>query len=222
MYLDSRLSAVAELVREGSRFADIGTDHAYLPTYLLLNKKIEYAYCSDLRVGPLKNAEETVKKYGLLDKVTLRLSDGLKGYKAGEVNEIAVAGMGGMLISEFIDDTPWLKDKEMHLILQPMTHSEDTRIALYRNGFYIDKEVAIKDGDKLYIIISAFYSGECKELSNASAVIGKLNQNTDEISKEYLQSLLKKYSIKLEALKNANKDFADIENIVKELTKCLQ
>lgn len=222
MYLDSRLSAVAELVREGSRFADIGTDHAYLPTYLLLNQKIEYAYCSDLRVGPLKNAEETVKKYGLLDKVTLRLSDGLKGYKAGEVNEIAVAGMGGMLISEFIDDTPWLKDKEMHLILQPMTHSEDTRIALYRNGFYIDKEVAIKDGAKLYIIISAFYSGECKELSNASAVIGKLNQNTDEISKEYLQSLLKKYSIKLEALKNANKDFADIENIVKELTKCLQ
>ena len=222
MYLDSRLSAVADLVREGSRFADVGTDHAYLPTYLLLNQKIEYAYCSDLRVGPLKNAEETVKKYGLLDKVTLRLSDGLKGYKAGEVNEIAVAGMGGKLIAEFIDNTPWLKTQDMHLILQPMTHSEDTRMALYRNGFYIDKEVAVKDGDKLYIVISVFYSGECKELSNASAVIGKLNQNTDEISKEYLQSLLKKYSIKLEALKNANKDFADVENITRELTKCLQ
>ena len=79
--LDSRLSAVADLVRSGTRFADVGTDHAYLPAFLLMGGKIEYAVCSDLRKGPLKNAEETVKKYGVSDKVDLRLSDGLDAYR---------------------------------------------------------------------------------------------------------------------------------------------
>lgn len=222
MYLDSRLLAVADLVRQGSRFADIGTDHAYLPAYLLLNNRIEYAVCSDLRVGPLKNAEETIKKYSLENKVNLRISDGLQGYRDGEVNEIAVAGMGGMLIAEFIESTPWLKNKDMHLILQPMTHSEDTRKALYNNGFFIDKEVVVKDKNKLYVVISAFYNGEFKAITTANALIGELHKNTDNNSKEYLKSLLKKYTIKLEALKKTNKDFSDIEIIVKELTKCLQ
>lgn len=222
MYLDGRLSAAADLVRSGTRFADVGTDHAYLPVYLLQNGKIEYAVCSDLRKGPLKNAEETVKKYGVADKVDLRLSDGLDAYKDGEVNEIAVAGMGGLLISEFIERTDWLKNPDVHLILQPMTHAEDLRKTLYQNGFYIDKEIAVKDGDKLYIIISAYYNGCPKSPAVSECVIGELYKNTDPVSREYLGSLLKKYTVKYEMLKKAEKDFEEIEAIVKELEKCLK
>lgn len=222
MFLDARLSAVAEMVRSGTRFADIGTDHAYLPAYLLLEGKIQYAVCSDLRKGPLKNAEETVQKYGLLDKVDLRLSDGLDNFKNGEVNEIAVAGMGGLLISEFIERTDWLKNSDVHLILQPMTHAEDLRKILYQNGFYIEKEVAVKDKDKFYIILSAYYNATPKNLTDFECIIGEISKNTDSVSKEYIASLLKKYTVKCEMLKKAEKDFAETEKIVKELEKCLK
>lgn len=220
--LDSRLSAVADLVRSGTRFADVGTDHAYLPTFLLMGGKIEYAVCSDLRKGPLKNAEETVKKYGVADKVDLRLSDGLDAYSDGEVNEIAIAGMGGLLISEFIERTEWLKTPDIHLILQPMTHAEDLRKTLYENGFYIDKEIAVKDGDKLYIIISAYFSGAVETRTAFECVIGEIYKNTDPVSKEYLDSLLKKYTVKYEMLKKAGKDYCETELVVKELRQCLK
>lgn len=220
--LDSRLSAVADLVRSGTRFADVGTDHAYLPVSLLRKGKIEYAVCSDLRKGPLKNAEETVNKYGVADKVDLRLSDGLDAYRQGEVNEIAIAGMGGLLISEFIERTEWLKTLDIHLILQPMTHAEDLRKTLYKNGFYIDKEVAVKDSDKLYIIISAYFSGAVETRTVPECVIGEIYKNTDPVSKEYLESLLKKYTVKYEMLKNAGKDYHEAELIVKELEKWLK
>lgn len=220
--LDSRLSAVADLVRSGTRFADVGTDHAYLPVSLLKKGKIEYAVCSDLRKGPLKNAEETVNKYSVADKVDLRLSDGLDAYRQGEVNEIAIAGMGGLLISEFIERTKWLKTPDIHLILQPMTHAEDLRKTLYKNGFYIDKEVAVKDSDKLYIIISAYFGGVAETRTAPECVIGEIYKNTDPVSKEYLESLLKKYTVKYEMLKKAEKDFTEAELIVKELEKWLK
>lgn len=220
--LDSRLSAVADLVRSGTRFADVGTDHAYLPTFLLMGGKIEYAVCSDLRKGPLKNAEETVKKYGVADKVDLRLSDGLDAYSDGEVNEIAIAGMGGLLISEFIERTEWLKNTDIHLILQPMTHAEDLRKTLYENGFYIDKEIAVKDGDKLYIVISVYFCGVTEPHTFSECVIGEIYKNSDPDSKEYLKALLKKYSIKYEMLKKAGKDYCETELVVKELRQCLK
>ena len=102
MKLDSRLMAIANLVRKDKIFADIGTDHAYLPVYLVENGIINKAIAADLRIGPLENAKLAVDSYNYSDKIELRLSDGLDNFKANEVEEIAVAGMGGLLISSFI------------------------------------------------------------------------------------------------------------------------
>ena len=139
MKLDSRLMAIANLVRENKVFADIGTDHAYLPVYLVENGKIQKAIAADLRVGPLENARDAVVSYGFTEQIELRLSDGLDNFKDNEVEEIAVAGMGGLLISQFIERTEWLKNEDIHLILQPMTHIEELRKTLFDNGFIIDK-----------------------------------------------------------------------------------
>lgn len=219
MQLDKRLSAVAGLVRKGTRFADIGTDHAYLPVYLIKNGILDRAIAADLRKGPLENARETAQIYSLTEKIQLRLSDGLDNFTVGEVNEIAIAGMGGLLIAQFVERTEWLKNSDIHLILQPMTHAEELRKSLFDNSFQIDKEVAVQDKDKLYIIISAYYCGEKIDYSDFDLIVGKLPLNNDETSNIYLNHIYEKYNKKLIALKSADKDCAELEITVGELKK---
>jgi tRNA (adenine22-N1)-methyltransferase len=222
MQLDSRLSAVAGLVRKNKTFADIGTDHAYRPVYLVENHIINNAIAADLRKGPLENAKETVVAHNLSDKISLRLSDGLDNFNENEVQEIAVAGMGGLLIAEFIERTEWLKNKDIHLILQPMTHAEELRKTLFDNGFIIDCEKVAVDGDKLYIIISAYYNGIATVYNNLDLIVGRLPLNQDENSLKYLNHLFDKYNKKLVALKNADKECTQLEKIVEELKKWQQ
>lgn len=222
MKLDSRLMAIANLVRKDKIFADIGTDHAYLPVYLVEKGVIKKAIAADLRVGPLENAKLAVDSYNYSDKIELRLSDGLDNFKANEVEEIAVAGMGGLLISSFIERTDWLKKSDIHLILQPMTHAEELRKALFDNGFIIDNEVVAEDGDKLYIIISAYYYGDATSYTDFDLIVGRLPLNKDTLSIKYLSKIFEKYNKKLIALKKANKDCDDLEKLVGELSKWQQ
>ncbi len=222
MKLDSRLMAIAHLVRKDKVFADIGTDHAYLPVYLVENGITKKAIAADLRVGPLENAKEAVVSYGYSEQIELRLSDGLDNFKENEVEEIAVAGMGGLLISSFIERTKWLKNNDVHLILQPMTHIEELRKTLFDNGFIIDNEVVAEDGDKLYIIISAYYYSDATAYTDLDLIVGRLPINQDELSKKYLAKIYTKYNKKLVALKKANKECYDLEKIVGELSKWQQ
>ena len=222
MKLDSRLMAIANLVRKDKVFADIGTDHAYLPVYLVEKGIINKAIAADLRVGPLDNAKETVVSYDFTKQIELRLSDGLDNFKENEVEEIAVAGMGGLLISSFIERTKWLKNSDIHLILQPMTHIEELRKTLFDNGFSIDNEVVAEDGDKLYIIISAYYYGGATAYNDLDLILGRLPLNQEDLSKKYLAKTFIKYNKKLTALKNANKECNDLEKLVGELSKWQQ
>ncbi|MBR0394184.1 MAG: SAM-dependent methyltransferase, partial [Alistipes sp.] len=112
--LDSRLSAVAELVREGKTVADIGTDHAYLLAYLLQQGKIKNGIAADLRKGPLENARKTLIESGELDKVRLVLSNGLDELSEGDCEDIVIAGMGGILIKEILERTPWVYNEDIH------------------------------------------------------------------------------------------------------------
>ncbi len=222
MQLDKRLSAVANLVRKNMNFADIGTDHAYLPVYLIENCIIDKAIAADLRKGPLENARETVQEHNLDDKIELRLSDGLDNFKENEVNEIAVAGMGGLLISRFIERTEWLKNNDVHLILQPMTHVEELRKTLFDNGYVIEKELVAEDSNKLYIILSVYYYGDATAYTDLDLIVGRLPVNQDDLSKKYLGKIYEKYNKKLLALKKAHKECDDLEKIVEELSKWQQ
>ena len=183
---------------------------------------INRAIAADLRVGPLDNAKDTVVSYGFTDKIELRLSDGLDNFKENEVQEIAVAGMGGLLISSFIDRTEWLKNSDIHLILQPMTHIEELRKSLFDNGFIINNELVAEDGDKLYIIISTYYYGDATAYTDLDLIVGRLPLNKDDLSKKYLAKIYTKYNKKLIALNKANKECEDLEKIVGELSKWQQ
>ena len=222
MKLDSRLMSIANLVRKDRVFADIGTDHAYLPVYLVENGIISKAIAADLRVGPLENAKYAVVSYGFTEQIELRLSDGFDNFKENEVEEIAVAGMGGLLISQFIERTGWLKNENIHLILQPMTHVEELRKTLFDNGFIIDKEVVAEDGDKLYIILSAYYYADETAYTDFDLIVGKLPHNDDELSKKYLAKIYDKHNKKLIALQKADKDCSELEKLVGELKQWQQ
>ena len=222
MKLDSRLMAIANLVRKDRVFADIGTDHAYLPVYLVENGIISKAIAADLRVGRLENDKDAVVSYGFTEQIQLRLSDGLDNFKENEVEEIAVAGMGGLLISQFVERTGWLKNENIHLILQPMTHVEELRKTLFDNGFIIDKEVVAEDGHKLYIILSAYYYADATAYTDFDLIVGKLPHNDDELSKKYLAKIYDKHNKKLIALQKADKDCSELEKLVGELKQWQQ
>mgnify|MGYP000340951270 CR=1 FL=1 len=106
MELSKRLRAVAELVSPGYRVADIGTDHAYVPIWLVKEGKAPYALAMDVNEGPLQRADEHIREYGLENQIRTRRSDGLKELNPYEADSMIAAGMGGALIIQILEKSP--------------------------------------------------------------------------------------------------------------------
>ena len=170
--LDSRLLSAARFVRQGAVFADIGTDHAHLPIFLLKQKKISRAILSDINRGPLDSAKDNVIEAGLLPLVELRLTDGARELSGLGITDVAVCGMGGELIARIISDALWLLDGSVRLILQPMTKVAHLRRALASLGFMIDAEAHSEADGKNYVTICAHFDGTEREIDDVEAEIG--------------------------------------------------
>ncbi len=215
--LTPRLSAAASLVRGGGIIADIGSDHGYLPIYLLQSGKVTGAVAADIGKMPLKNAENSIKLYGLQDRIQLRLSDGLCQFSENEVDEIVFAGMGGTLIAEKLAETPWIKNKKLHFVFQPQSRAEDLRQFLFENGFTINEELATHEGRRIYIAFDASYTGEIFGFDYADTFIGKL-PHTEDAHKHLthqLSRLKEKHDafVKCERVEEANALFETIQKI---------
>ena len=211
--LDDRLSAVAGLVRKGKRVADIGTDHGYLVAYLVENGICPCGIAADLRKGPLENARQTVIQQGLSEKIELILSDGLEKIPEDSSDDIVIAGMGGNLIAEILEKAPWVKDKRMHIIAQPMTHAEVLRQWFVDNGFEISSEKTATDGRRYYCIISAEYTGKSIKHNASYIYTGEIKPASDTDIK-YLQKILTALTKKYDALMSANKEDNDNLRII--------
>ncbi len=172
MKLDARLFAIAEQVRRGVTVYDVGTDHAYLPVYLLQQRIVPHAVASDVAEGPLASAKETVLHAGLGNRMETILSDGLAEITLFPPCDVVIAGMGGDLMVQILSKKPAIKDKTVHLILQPMTKQENLRHYLATNGFFIDSELVAEAG-KLYEILCCHYTGEPYALTPAELHVGR-------------------------------------------------
>lgn len=159
LVLTNRLQTAAELVRQDRKTVDVGTDHGYLPAFLVMGGITDNVTASDIGSGPLENTKKTIEKYNLEGKIATVQSDGLEKIDR-DTEEIIICGMGGTLIAEILTKAAWIKHKSIHLVLQPMTHSYDVRKFLCENGFYIDTEKFCTDDGRDYVVISAFYDGE--------------------------------------------------------------
>lgn len=170
--LNDRLLSAASLVRQGAVFADIGTDHAYLPIFLLSEGRIGRAVATDINAGPLSSAERNVAEAGYTHLVEFRLTDGAASLADLGITDYAICGMGGELIAEIISHAPHLFDKNIRLILQPMSRQDVLRRYLVANGFDIKREIYSSDAGKYYTCILAEYTGIQLEISDREAVLG--------------------------------------------------
>ena len=173
--LDARLATAFDFVRPGAVVGDIGTDHAYLPAALILFGRAASGVAADLHAGPLVHAAETVARYGLADKITLRKTDGLHGLENAGLTDILIFGMGGELMMRIIGEAPFLYAPEIRLILQPMTKHAELRRWLCANGFAIRGERMAQAAGKIYQTICAEYTGGQLSLSPLEAEFGPCN-----------------------------------------------
>lgn len=222
--LKPRLRAVADMVRNGSILADIGTDHAYLPAFLLSEGVIPHALVADVNKGPLDNAQATVSHYGLSDKTELFLSDGLKSVPVERADDIVIAGMGGILISGILDACPQIKDPSKKLILQPQSHSEDLRKWLFSNGFEITEEKACFEDGKVYICMSAVFTGKAVCKAEADLIFGPFAGKTDPASLAFVEKKLRPLKMRYKALTSARPDdpsLPGLSGIIEKAEACL-
>lgn len=210
--LTPRLRAVAELVPKDAALADIGTDHAYLPVWLLLEGRIKSAVAADLRQGPLDRARLTAKEYACRDNISFRLCDGLSGVEPGEVDTVVIAGMGGETIAAILQAAPWTQDPSYTLILQPMSAQNDLRSWLWRQGYDIRSEEIICEGEKLYNIFLVRY-GKTSPMTLAEEWAGRQSQQTQQALRGvYLSRLLEKTDRAIEGI-SRGKDHSRLDEL---------
>lgn len=216
MKLTDRLLKIASLVTEGKKVADIGTDHGYIPVYLLNNNKVSFAVLADVNRGPLENAKKEVRHNNLLDKVDLRLGSGIEVLEKGEVDEIIIAGMGGILISELLEAKTEVAHSADKLILQPMQAQKELRKYLLNNGYEILDEVLVKEDFRIYEVIIAKYTGKNIEVKDEIYYeIGtKLIENKDELLNEFIDKKIYMYNSILNKIEG--KSGEEIEKKIQE------
>ena len=180
--LSQRLKVVADFVPQNSRVADIGSDHAYLPVYLMKQKQIEFGIASEVAKGPLDNAIQEIKSEGLSDRIDTRLADGLLSVQPEDkIDCVTIAGMGGTLIKNILENgKSHLSGNEL-LILQPNVGEDRLRIWLMNNQYEISDETILREDGHTYEIIVAKKTDETVKYTEQEIKFGPflLKQHSD-------------------------------------------
>lgn len=170
--LSKRLGRLAQMVSEGNRLADIGTDHGYLPIELVKEKRIPSAIAMDVRKGPLSRAKEHIAEAGLQEYIQLRLSDGLEKLSPGEADTVVMAGMGGRLMTKILDRWEDLSSVK-EWIFSPQSEIDFFRHYIAERGLVIVEEDLIYEDGKYYFLMKTV-PGEAYEMDEMSANFGPL------------------------------------------------
>ena len=155
MILSKRLMAIAEMVPNNSIVGDIGTDHGYIPAYLIQNNISKKVIGTDVSKSSLDKISGYIKKSGYEKKIECRLGYGLEVLKPYEIDTVVISGLGGVLINEILDKDKDITNSITNFIFQPMLGVKELRIYLMENSFEIVKEDLVKEDNKYYEIIFA-------------------------------------------------------------------
>lgn len=150
MELSKRLQAVADLVSVGLVVADVGTDHGYIPIYLIETEKSKKAFAMDVNQGPLLRAKEHIIEHRLENQIETRLSDGVKQLKVGECEAVVIAGMGGALIIKILEEGKHIFKSLTEFVIQPQSELYKVREYLFEQGYCVVAEDMVMEGGKFY------------------------------------------------------------------------
>ena len=171
---DTRLCSVLPYLKRGGRVVDVGTDHAYLPIYLVAEGISAQALACDINEGPIRSARANIAAAGLDDRIATLRTDGLCGVEQFHPDDVMIFGMGGELIARILADAPWVRSRDVGLILQPMTKASVLRAWLLGNGFAITGETITLE-DKYYQTVAARYTGTVEHYTECELLIGRKN-----------------------------------------------
>lgn len=216
--LSIRLKKIYDIMPECNCFADIGTDHAYLPVYMCAMGKCKTAIASDIVSGPLERANATILKFGMRDKISVRLGPGVSTLSSDEADVVSIAGMGGLIIAQILEQGRYVLKNATKIIVQPMTAVEDLREYLYKNNWNIEQEYLVKENDKLYNIlsISSSDSNTAFEPGDIDIFIGRhLIEDKPDLYNEYLERKIFKLDKMIAGLKKSSS-----ENSADKIKEC--
>lgn len=155
--LSNRLKACCNMVKKGDRIADIGCDHGYLGIHLLRENIAACVIAADINEGPLESAKRNADKFGVTDRISFFLSDGVKNIPR-DFDTLVCAGMGADTMISILEAAPWLKDRKYRLILQCQSRRPELRKYLYTQGYCIIAETLAKDGHFIYPVTEVVYA----------------------------------------------------------------
>lgn len=228
MELSIRLKTIASMIEECNSVVDVGTDHGYVPIYLVKNSIIESAIASDINKGPVEKATNNVLSNNVSNQISCRLGSGLSTVKKGEVQVAIIAGMGGNLIRDILEADLKVVKELKYMILQPVQNAEVLREYLYSTGYDIlDEEICMDDG-KFYEIIKAKYNNKPVVMDTIYYEISKiLLEKKHLVMQKFIEYKLQKYSQIYDTLnedklssKNRKMQLHDIIIRLKEFLKC--
>ena len=213
MILKGRLKLIADKVPECGVFADIGTDHAYLPIYLIKNNICTHAIASDVKPGPIRVANRNIMSHRLESKVETRMGSGLDTLMLGEADTIVIAGMGGTLLAQLLDEGKDKAQRAKNLVLQPMNDLDIVRQWLYNNGFNIYDEQMIDEGEKIYTVICAVFENANHEVREEFYyhVGEKLIEKKDPLLNKYCKMKIRQLERVLKQLESMENNTSQVE-----------
>jgi tRNA (adenine22-N1)-methyltransferase len=171
--MSPRLKKIYNLAEGEPAIWDVGTDHGYLPVSLILGGGVGYAVASDINRGPIESASATAQRFGVEDKMELRLCDGLSGEIPDRLSTVIIAGMGGETIINICENAPWIIERNIRLLLQPMTSIAKLREFIYSGKYRVLGEHLIQEKDKIYVIMDIVGGGSTEHFTYLDTRIGK-------------------------------------------------
>lgn len=163
--LSDRLQRIADFIRTGETMADIGTDHGLLPIYLWEHGICPHVILSDIKNGPLEKAKANINANCPDHHFDIRFGSGVQTLDVGEVDDIVIAGMGGLLIVDILSADLDQSKSYKKLILQPRNAPEKMKEWLLKNGFVLVDETLVRESRYIWEIVLAVPTNQMEHLS---------------------------------------------------------
>ncbi len=210
------------MVTKGFVAADIGTDHAYVPIYLIENNISPKVYAMDINEGPIRMAIANVENEGYEDRIHVEQANGMQKLHPGQVESVVIAGMGGELIVQILKESK-VNDTVKEFVLSPHKNPDILRKYLNENGFCIAEETMIQDGGKYYMILKAVHGSEPPYTEEELLFGRQLIQNQNPVLKDYLKDREAKFEKILQKAKEQNSaDVPMLEKTILNIRKILE